>query len=306
MSEHIVQPYSPLNFVAMPVLPRLAPTVLNHTIKNKAKSATKPRTWWWLWMIPIAHFAIGSLLSLNVAMADSVLPMMAEQNAHDNVRVIHELLQPDLVETSHQAEVIESEQWMNASPQASADLSKEAIRASSAQYTPLLTPDATSVQSALKIKTAVPKSVREDSSWFKARHRKHVDAARANPFVLKKPLFHMQASSPFGRRAGRLHQGLDLASPTGSPIMASASGTVIFSGRQGSYGLLVMVDHGHGLITKYAHCSKSVVTLGQHVEAGETIALVGQTGRATGPHLHFEVVQAGEAKNPEPYLEASV
>ena len=126
MSEHIVQPYSPLNFVALPVLPRLAPSVLNHTIKNQAKSAAKPRTWWWLWMITIAHFAIGSLLSLNVAMADSVLPMMAEQNAHDNVRVIHELLQPDLVETSYQADVIESEQWMSASPQASADISQEA------------------------------------------------------------------------------------------------------------------------------------------------------------------------------------
>ncbi|MGN0652134.1 MAG: M23 family metallopeptidase [Gemmiger sp.] len=91
------------------------------------------------------------------------------------------------------------------------------------------------------------------------------------------------------------HSGTDIAVPEGTPILASADGTVtvanILDSWGGGYGYYVKLDHGGGLTTLYAHCSSICVTVGQQVKAGEVIAYVGQTGRATGPHLHFEVAQ---------------
>ena len=109
-------------------------------------------------------------------------------------------------------------------------------------------------------------------------------------------------TSRFGWRWGRLHRGLDLATPYGTPIRAAKAGKVVHAQTQGAYGLLVRVEHGHGLSTQYAHCLKAVVAVGQIVQAGETLALVGSTGRSTGPHLHFEVISEGRAQNPERYL----
>ena len=97
-------------------------------------------------------------------------------------------------------------------------------------------------------------------------------------------------SSHFGMRDGRPHQGLDIAADTGAPIRAVRSGYVSFAGPRGTYGLTVIIDHGGGLQTLYAHCNSLLVTQGQQVEAGELIARVGSTGRSTGPHLHLEVL----------------
>ena len=98
------------------------------------------------------------------------------------------------------------------------------------------------------------------------------------------------------------HTGLDIAASTGTPIAAAASGTVTFSGRQGSFGNMVVITHGNGVQTYYAHCSKIYVTAGTQVSQGQTIAAVGSTGNSTGPHLHLEVRVNGVAYNPQYYV----
>lgn len=98
------------------------------------------------------------------------------------------------------------------------------------------------------------------------------------------------------------HTGLDIATSTGTPIKAAASGTVTFSGRKGSYGYMVVISHGNNVQTYYAHCSKLYVSAGESVSQGQTIAAVGSTGNSTGPHLHLEVRVNGVAYNPQNYV----
>ena len=109
-------------------------------------------------------------------------------------------------------------------------------------------------------------------------------------------------TSGFGRRGVKNHNGIDIALPTGTPVKAADGGTVTFSGRQGSYGYLVIIDHGEGYTSYYGHNSKNLVSKGDKVHKGQTIALSGNTGRSTGPHLHFEVRKFGVPVNPINYL----
>lgn len=111
-----------------------------------------------------------------------------------------------------------------------------------------------------------------------------------------------QITSGFGPRWGRMHQGLDIAAPTGRPITAAKSGTVIMAGWSGGYGQLVVIDHGGGLATAYAHQSRIAVKTGDPVTQGGLVGFVGSTGHSTGPHLHFEVRVNGAARDPLPYL----
>jgi len=107
--------------------------------------------------------------------------------------------------------------------------------------------------------------------------------------------------SPFtGRR--EMHKGLDVATRTGTPIIAPADGLVIFAGREGGFGNMIAIDHGYGIVTKYAHCSTLDAKIGQKVKRGDVIAKVGNTGRSTGPHLHYEVAVNGVAVNPIRYI----
>jgi murein DD-endopeptidase MepM/ murein hydrolase activator NlpD len=108
--------------------------------------------------------------------------------------------------------------------------------------------------------------------------------------------------SGFGMRWGRMHEGIDIAASSGTPIWAAAGGTVIHAGWLGGYGNLVVVDHGNGLATAYAHASTILVAVGQQVSQGETVSLVGSTGNSSGPHLHFEVRVNGVAVDPLLYL----
>ena len=109
-------------------------------------------------------------------------------------------------------------------------------------------------------------------------------------------------SSRFGIRNGSRHSGLDIAAPTGTPIYAAASGTVVAAGNSGSgYGNLVIISHGNGVQTYYAHCSAIYVSAGATITQGQHIAAIGSTGRSTGPHLHFEVRLNGVAQNPQNY-----
>ncbi|MHB8418184.1 MAG: peptidoglycan DD-metalloendopeptidase family protein [Myxococcales bacterium] len=108
--------------------------------------------------------------------------------------------------------------------------------------------------------------------------------------------------SRFGRRGGEHHDGIDIAAPEGTPIGAAAAGRVIFAGVERGYGNLVILDHGGGEATVYAHCSELLAHVGEAVAAGKIIAKVGRTGRATGPHLHFEVRERAQPRNPLLFL----
>lgn len=108
-------------------------------------------------------------------------------------------------------------------------------------------------------------------------------------------------SDPFSGQAAR-HEGLDFSAPTGTPVLAAAEGVVEMAGWHPEYGQVVDVDHGAGLLTRYAHLSKIAVQAGQRIKRGERLGAVGSTGRSTGAHLHFEVRQFGVAMNPVRFL----
>lgn len=117
-------------------------------------------------------------------------------------------------------------------------------------------------------------------------------------------------SSPFGerisptnRRTTEFHHGIDIANTSGTSVVAAGSGIVTYSGYNGGYGRMIIISHGYGYTSVYAHNSRNLVEVGDHVKQGETIARMGQTGRATGPHLHFEVRVNGEPKDPMNYLQ---
>jgi murein DD-endopeptidase MepM/ murein hydrolase activator NlpD len=110
-------------------------------------------------------------------------------------------------------------------------------------------------------------------------------------------------SSNFGMRWGRMHKGIDIAANLGTPINAALDGTVTYAAWQDGYGKVIKIDHGKGTETTYAHCSSITVGMGEVVKKGEKIGEVGSTGNSTGPHLHFEVRENGEPKNPQKYME---
>ena len=100
----------------------------------------------------------------------------------------------------------------------------------------------------------------------------------------------------------RPHEGIDVSAPMGAPIVAPAAGTVTMVTVQTGYGNVLEIDHGGGIVTKYAHCSRIVVHVGQHVDRGQVIANVGNTGLSTGPHLHYEIHVNGKVVDPLTYV----
>lgn len=120
--------------------------------------------------------------------------------------------------------------------------------------------------------------------------------------VLSWPLANNKVTSQFGSRWGRLHAGIDLNAKTGTSVFAAAGGTVELASYSGAYGNCVIINHGNGMKTRYAHLSSIGVKAGQKVNRGQYIGLSGATGRVTGAHLHFEVIVNGTCKNPLNYL----
>ncbi len=129
--------------------------------------------------------------------------------------------------------------------------------------------------------------------------------APASKAPLRWPVASPRLSSPFGTRGGRDHDGLDRAAPRGTPVYAAAGGAVIYAGDQvRGYGNMIVVQHVGGLVTVYAHNSVLLVHTGDKVNTGQEIARVGDTGRSTAPHLHFEVRRGENPQDPMQFLPA--
>lgn len=152
-------------------------------------------------------------------------------------------------------------------------------------------------------------SQRDDLSADAKRIERLIEEARSTPVATTtpssggyiRPLCN-RVTSNYGYRWGRLHAGMDIDGSTGEPIGAAKAGTVISAGYQGGYGYLVLIDHGDGVVTAYAHQSQLLVSRGQRVDRGERIGLVGSTGNSTGSHLHFETRVNGSAVDPRRFL----
>ena len=156
------------------------------------------------------------------------------------------------------------------------------------------------------------------SEFERDLYRVNVARAEANQYAqtlnvvpVRKPVTgEIDMSSPFGMRLdpflGRpaIHTGVDLRGEIGEPVHATATGKVTIAGWDGGYGNMVEIDHGNGLATRYGHLSKILVKVGQFVRIGETVGLIGSTGRSTGPHLHYETRINGEAVDPQKFLRA--
>lgn len=127
---------------------------------------------------------------------------------------------------------------------------------------------------------------------------------------LAAPLSHYEIVSGFGGRSDpfhgtqAFHAGVDFSSPYRSPVYSTAPGTIIFTGVKDNYGKVVEIDHGHGVVTRYAHLHRIVVARGQKVPVHQQVGELGSTGRSTGPHLHYEVLVNGSAQDPEKFLQA--
>lgn len=131
-----------------------------------------------------------------------------------------------------------------------------------------------------------------------------VYTAKGRSVTLQNPMAVIQVSDKFGAsRGNRRHVGIDLRNPKGTTIMAAADGLVTFAGYKSSFGKLVIIDHGNGMTTKYAHCDQITVNVGDTVSQGQKIATVGRTGNATGNILHYEVLINGKNQNPINYLD---
>jgi len=128
------------------------------------------------------------------------------------------------------------------------------------------------------------------------------DVGDMGEIILNKGLFLWPTEglvySLFGMRWGRMHRGIDISGKTGTPVLAARDGTVTFAGVKGGYGNIVILSHEDGYETRYAHLSSFKASVGDAVQTGDVIGLMGSTGRSTGPHLHFEIRKDDTARNP--------
>jgi murein DD-endopeptidase MepM/ murein hydrolase activator NlpD len=151
-------------------------------------------------------------------------------------------------------------------------------------------------------------AVNEEGRNLRALERLMMHAGKALAHLPSRWPVRGAINSAFGRRASpwaegtEFHSGLDISADRGAPVHAPAPGTVVFAGAQIEFGLSVILDHGHEIRTLYGHLSKVSVSAGQQVERGQVVGLTGNTGKSTGPHLHYEILVKGQSVNPRAYL----
>ena len=150
------------------------------------------------------------------------------------------------------------------------------------------------------------------SNLFSSLQRLDGEAKQANYIPSGRPVEKLSLTSNFGARSDpfngrtRMHKGVDIPGPVGTPIYATADGVVQRAEwNSGGYGNLVELNHGHGIQTRYGHLTRSIVNAGERVKRGQLIAYMGSTGRSTGSHLHYEVRIDGQAVNPIPFLQST-
>src|SRR6266581_4856789 len=177
---------------------------------------------------------------------------------------------------------------------------------------PLVRPQPLSERDLQRAVDSLAKDMDADSDALSViESRLFAERIRRNMLPTSLPVATQWSASSFGWRIDpftgerALHEGVDFPADIGTPIRAAAAGVVVASGTHPQYGQYVDVDHGRDLVTRYAHASKLLVTDGALIKRGQTIALVGNSGRSTGPHLHFEVRYKGTAVNPNRFLQAA-
>jgi len=145
------------------------------------------------------------------------------------------------------------------------------------------------------------RSFREASESLQAHNQRLAHTPSISPISLTAgwltSRFALERIHPIHHDA-RPHEGIDISAPMGEPIMAPAGGVVTFAGEKAGYGKMIALDHGYGLVTRYAHCSKLIAQVGQRIKRNDVIGLVGNTGISTGPHLHYEVIVNGNHVDP--------
>jgi murein DD-endopeptidase MepM/ murein hydrolase activator NlpD len=162
--------------------------------------------------------------------------------------------------------------------------------------------------SALEELEGLAETVGEAGQNLRALERLMEHAGKALALMPSRWPVRGAVNSEFGARPSpwtgteEFHSGLDIAADRGSDVHAPAPGTVVFAGEQGEFGLCLILEHGHDIRTIYGHLSKLLVALGQQVVRGQLIALTGNTGKSSGPHLHYEIVVKGHSVNPRLYM----
>jgi len=165
--------------------------------------------------------------------------------------------------------------------------------------------DLTAIKISNTHKKRSTKSIKKHTHHKKAKHiakASHKSRAKGYNGQLRWPVKGI-VTSKFGRRGSRMHDGIDIGAKEGTPVYAAASGEVVYAdSRLSGYGKLIIIRHAKNLFTAYGHNSRMLVRKGKHVHAGDLISRIGHTGRASGPHLHFEVRQGSTPVNPIAYL----
>ncbi|MGD9835415.1 MAG: M23 family metallopeptidase [Piscinibacter sp.] len=185
---------------------------------------------------------------------------------------------------------------------------KSRLAPAGAQGGPYVPPQAVTIEQLRSIVDSLDESADANSDLFTLIESRLMESRLQSLMIPNSAPVSGPVGSGFGFRSdpftGRsaLHMGLDFPADVGTPIMAAAGGVVQLTETHPAYGQMVEVDHGNGLVTRYAHASKLLVRTGDIVKRGQPIAQVGNTGRSTGPHLHFEVLVDGVPQNPARFL----